>query len=803
MSDLMQDLRYARRQLRAQPAFSFFVVATLAIGIGANTTMFSAGSALLLRPLPWDGSERMVRLFGAYEGRGDEWSVSLPNAEDWKARSRFFDDVAWYQGTSVTTAEGGAPERLTGVRSSADLLPLLGARPVLGRLFQTEETNPDAERVVVLSHATWQNRFGGDADVLGRSIMLSGRPHTVVGVLPAGFAFPSPQTQVYLPMRATSSTWNRANGGLQVLARLRRGVTREQAQVDLDGISAQLAQEYPQSNGDLSAAMRPLRDVLYGGGDTRRMLYLLIGGVGFVLLIACVNVANLLLARATAREREIAVRASIGAGRRRVLRQLLTESLSFAVLGGLAGTALAWWATRALAGLVPETSQLPRAFELDATVLLLTALLVLLTGVLFGLAPALHASRVDLTTLLGGRSGTASRRRGRRRNLLVVAEVALASVLLVGAGLMLRSLASLLGNDPGFRAENLLTLRVGFDARYDTPASVLAFQQQALDQLAALPGVTAVGAVDFMPLGGTNNFNDFDIEGEEGNRNAGSLIATPGYIEAMGIPLLRGRTLTPQDVREAPGVVVISQGMAERYWPDADPIGRRILLGYEGGDAPYWRTIVGIVGDVRHGGLDNDPRAEFYTPFAQLAWAPNGVTFTVRTAVDPRTLQAPAREAVRRADPNLAVFDMRTMERTMRDTGAAFTARLMAGGLTLFAAVALLLAALGLYGVISYNVMQRRYEIGVRGALGARPGDALLLVLRQGLLLVAAGLALGAVAALALGRIISGALYGVKPGDPATFAGVAVVLLLVAVAATLVPAVRAARIDPLTALRAE
>jgi predicted permease len=802
MSDFIHDLRFALRQLRGQPAFAFFVVATLAVGIGANTTMFSAANALLLRPLPWEGGERLVQLAGAYEGRGDRWSVSLPNAEDWRERNRSFDDVAYMQGASLIAADGGTAERLTGIRSSANLLPLLGARPLLGRLFTADEAHPDADRVVLLSHAVWQSRFGGDAEVVGRSISLSGRPHTVIGVLPPDFAFPGPTTQLYLPMRSTAATWNRANGGLQVVARLRENVSLADARIDMDRVSAQLAEEYPQTNGDLSASIRTLRESLLADGDTRLMLYLLLGGVGFVLLIACVNVANLLLARATAREREVAVRAAIGAGRARVLRQLLTESLLLAVLGGTLGVMFAAWSTRALATLVPDASSLPRSFPLDGGVLAFTAALVIATALLFGVAPALHASRVELTTLMG-RSAASGRRRGRRRNVLVVAEVALASVLLVCAGLMLRSLASLLATDPGFRADNLLTMRVAFDATYDTPARTLAFQQQVLDELRSLPGVRTAGAVDFIPLGGTNNYNDFYIEGQDGNLNAGSLIASPGYIEAMGIPVLRGRTLEAHDTREAPGVVVISRGLAERFWPGQDPIGKRVLLGFEGGAEPYWRTIVGIVGDVRHGGLKDDPRAEFYIPFAQLTWAPGSMTFALRTDLDPNVVAAAARNAIAAVDPNQAVYDVRSMDRLIRDSGPAFMARLLAGGLGIFGGVALLLAVIGLYGVISYNVAQRTFEIGLRSALGATRRDALLLVLRQGAGLVTAGLAAGLAAALALGRVLSSLLVGVASTDPLTFAGVAAVLLVTATAATLVPALSAARVQPLTALRTE
>jgi putative ABC transport system permease protein len=800
---LMQDLRYSLRQIRRSPGFSFFVVATLAVGIGANTTIFSAANTLLVKPLPWEGSERMVRLYGAYEGRGNEWSVSLPNAEDWRALSTVFDDVAWYQGASVSVADEGTPERLVGVRSSANLLGLLGARPLIGRAYSADETHPDGERVVVLSHGLWQRRYAGAPDVLGRTISLSGLPHTIVGVMPEDFAFPSSQSELYLPLRSTSGTWNRANGGLQLLGRLREGVTIEQAQADMNGVSARLAAEHPSTNADLSAFIRPLRDALYGGGSTSLTIYLLLGGVAFVLLIACVNVANLLLARATSREREIAVRAAIGAGRGRVVRQLVTESLVLAAFGGAAGVLLAVWGVRALGSVVPATSGLPSTFAIDGVVLGFTAALVVLTGVLFGLAPAVQTARVELTTLMGGRTGASSRRRGRSRAALVIAEVALASILLVCAGVMIRSMVGLLGTDPGFRADNVLTLRVALDASYESAEQVSAFQQQVLERLRTLPGAVEAGAVDFIPLGGTNNYNDFHIEGVDGNLNAGSLMVSPGYIEAMSIPLLRGRTFTAQDAAGSMPVVVISRGLAERYWPGEDPVGRRLLTGWEGGANPNWRTIIGVVGDVRHGGLDNDPRAEFYIPFAQLPWAARSLTFAVRTQMDPNGIAAAGRDAVWSIDPKQPVYDVRTMDRLVRESNSVVVPRLMAGALAIFGMLALLLAALGLYGVISYNVAQRTYEIGVRAALGARSTDVLALVLRQGMALVAIGLGIGLAGALAVTRLLRSLLFEVSPTDPVAFAGMAGVLLVVAVVATIVPARRAAGIDPMSALRAE
>ncbi|MGH7469008.1 MAG: ABC transporter permease [Longimicrobiales bacterium] len=803
MQRLIEDLRFALRQLRRSPGFALFVILTLAIGIGANTTIFGAVNAILLRPLPYADSDRLIGLTGSYQNRGDDWSVSLPNARDWGRRSHTFDGFGYYQGGSFTLAGQERPERLEATRASASLLPLLGARPLMGRLFNEQEDQPNGERVVVLSHALWQRRFAGDESVLGRSITLSGNPHVIIGVLPALFAFPQTGIEVYVPVRADETTWNRASGGLQVVAKLKSKLTLDAAQRDLDAVSSTLAQEFPGTNEVLSARLWTLRHRLYGGDETPLVLITLFGAVGFVLLIACVNVANLLLARATGREREMAVRTAIGASRRRVVRQLLTESVLLAVLGGAAGSLLSLLGTRLLLLAIPEGS-MPRNIGMSGGVLAFTAAIALLTGILFGLAPAVQASRLDLASLMGGRSGLHTRQRARARATLVVAQVGLAAMLLIAAGLMIRSLNALLQTNPGFRTENLLTLRVSLDATYNQRDKSLAFQQQALQRLRALPGVSGAAAVDWLPLAGTNNYNDFRLEERrtEKSENAGTVLVTPGYIEAMGIQLVRGRSLAEQDVRSAPGAVLVNRAFAQKYFGERDPIGQRLLVGFDGRD-PYPRTIVGIVGDVLHSGLAEDQRTEMYVPFAQLAWNFGGMTFVLRTRGQPLELLAAARTAIWAVDPSQAIYEPRTMQHVIDESGSVVSSRILAGALGIFGTIALLLAALGLYGVISYGVAQRTYEIGVRGALGATRSDVLRLIMGQGLTLVALGLALGLFGAFGATRLMSTLLHGVSAQDPTAFLQAVALLVGVALVATALPALRATRIDPAMALRAE
>jgi putative ABC transport system permease protein len=799
MERLLQDVQFALRQLRRSPAFAFVVVATLAVGIGANTAIFSVVNALLLRPLPYPESEQLVNLSGAYRDRGNDWSVSYPNARDWRAQSRTLSEAGWFQGASYSLVGGERPERVQGTRASWTLFPTLKVQPALGRSFTEAEDHPEAERVVVISHALWQRHFGGGADVLGRSILLSNTAYTVIGVMPPGFNFPGTSTDVYVPLRSDESTWSRASGGLQVIGRMKPGTTLAAAQQDMDRVSASLAQEYPGPNGDLAAFTRPLREALYGS-EVPTIALTLLAGVGFVLLIACVNVANLLLARSAGREREMAVRAAIGAGRKRMLRQLLTESVLLALVGGAAGVLIALWSASAMAAAIPEDAPFTREFAIDAPVLAFALLLSVLTGILFGLAPALHAVRADLNSLLVGRAGHQTRARGRRRSVLVVAEVALALMLLVGAGLMIRSFSRLAGTDPGFETERLITLRVGLDSRYDS-AAWQPFQRRVLDELRALPALEHAAAVDWVPLGGTNNFNDFYIEGREGNLNAGNIFVTDGYFAAMGMPLLLGRDFTDRDTRDAPGVVIVNRTFADTYFPGENAIGKRVRMGWDAEGSA--RTIIGVAADARFGGLDQAPRAELYTPFMQMPWRTGSMAFVGRTRGDPLAAVEPMQQAIWSVDRDQMIYDVRTMQRIVDESSRVLMGRILAIALGLFAGVALTLAALGLYGVISYGVAERTYEIGVRSARGAARADLLRMVLGQGMRLVLAGLAIGLLGAFALTRLMKSLLFGVSATDPVTFGAVATILIGVSLLASLVPALRAARVDPVVALRTE
>jgi putative ABC transport system permease protein len=800
MEKLLQDLQFAARQLRRAPTFAAIVIATLAVGIGANTAIFSVVNALLLRPLPYPESTELVSLAGAYRDRGNDWSVSYPNARDWRAQSRTLADAGWFQGASYSLVGGERPERVQGTRASSTLLPTLRVQPAIGRNFTEAEDRPGAERVAIISHGLWQRHFAGSADVLGRTLTLSNNGYEVIGVMPPGFNFPGPGVDVYVPVRASEETWNRFSGGLQVIGRMKPGTSVEAVQQDMDRVSAALAEAFPEPNADLTAYARTLRDALYGE-ETPTIVLTLLGAVGFVLLIACVNVANLLLARSAGREREMAVRAAIGAGRSRVLRQLLTESVLLGVLGGALGVLLAIWSARAMAAAIPEDAPFTRDFSIDAAVLAFAVLLSLGTGILFGLAPALHGARSNLNSLLVGRAGHQTRQRGRRRGLLVIAEVALALMLLVGAGLMIRSFARLVGTDPGFDADRLITMRVGLDSRFDSATTAHAYQRRVLNELRALPGVEHAAAVDWVPMGGTNNFNDFQIVGREGNQNAGNIFVTDGYLAAMGMPLLRGRDFTERDALAAPGVVIVNRTFAEKYFPGEDALGKQLHIGWDPGD--YVRTIIGITGDVRFGGLDQDPRAELYTPYMQMPWSMGGMTFVARTAGEPLALVEPMQRAIWSVDADQMIYDVRTMQRIVGESSSVLMGRILAVALGVFATLALTLAALGLYGVISYGVAQRTYEIGVRAALGAARADLLRMVLGQGLRLVVFGLLIGLVGAFALTRVMESLLFGVSATDPLTFAAVATLLVAVSAAASLIPALRAARVDPVTALRTE
>lgn len=813
MDGLVQDVKYAVRRLVSSPAVTVVAILSLALGVGANTTIFSAVDTLLLRSLPYEDADRLVRVWMSIEGRDGRFTNTLPDLLDLGSQTDAFESIAAFRGVDLNFTGGDRAERVNGIAASASLFSTLGVRPRLGRAYTAADDRPDAaERVVVLSHAFWQRRFGGTAEAIGETIRLSDVAHTIIGVMPPGFAFPFEGVDVWVPLRDDATTWGRGRGGMNSVARLAPGVSLERARSEAAALADRLAEAYPATNLDRGYIIDTLAEAYYGP-VLRRILFVLFGAVGLVLLIACANVANLLLARAVGREKEIAVRTAIGAGRGRVVRQLLTESVVLALAGGGLGVLVAAWASGWLVTAVPE-GMVHRldSVTVDGRVLLFTTLLSVLTGLLFGIVPALRAARTAPGSVLrdgGGRGGSAGPARGRLLRTLVAAQVALALVLLVGAGLMIRSLTALLAVDPGFDADRLLVVNYSLGTRHTTTEEAARFHDAVLDRIAALPGVEAASVVNTLPMGSTTNYQDFRIEGREPPDgrpfNTGNLFVGPDYFRAMGIPLVRGRALERQDARGAPGVALINRAMAERFWPGEDPIGRRVTIGWEAtAEGPYWRTIVGVVEDSRFLGLNRAARPELYLPLAQLPWRPQQATFVVRVEPgDPAAIAAAVQAEIRAVDPEIPLFDIAPMRRVMRDHASIAPLRTAAGLLGLFGAIALCLAAIGLYGVISYSVAQRTHEIGIRGALGADRASVLRLVLGQGMRTVAIGVAVGLAGAFAATRVLTGLLFGVDPADPVTFGGVALVLAAVALLAMLVPAGRAARVDPMVALRAE
>jgi putative ABC transport system permease protein len=785
---------------------SIVIIATLAVGIGVTAALFAAVDTMLLRPI-YGGEEQLVKLSGAYTNRGDDWSVSLPNAADWAARSRSFSAVAWYQRTSMTLNSDGSPDRVKVVAASPTLFTVLGVAPAIGRAFTEENARPDGERVVVLSHGLWQSRFAGDPSVVGRVIEMDGRPATVIGVVRPEFAFPSSDVSAYMALRATPSTWPRSNGGLAVLARMRRGVDSSSAQRDLDDVSRGLEQEYPRYDKDLSASVKPLRHALIGD-DLTKALFLLSGAVTLVLLIACVNVANLLLARATEREREIAVRAALGAGRARVTRQLLTEGLLLAILGGVAGIAVAALAVRMLPMAIPADAELPRNFSVDWRVLAFSAVVTMLTGIAFSVLPAMKATAADLTSLMGIRSGRDGSRQRDRRGVLVGVEVALAVILLSSTALALEGLLRLLTTNPGFRTEHLLTARLPLDKPYSDTIGARQLADRLLAELRAVPGVDGASFVDFAPLSGTNNFNDIIAEGQDPTKpvNVGTIMVGPEYLRTMGIPVFSGRDVEAGGTRATEPIVAINRAMADKLFPRQDPIGKKVRFTWEGGDHPTWRTVVGVYGNVLHGGLDAEKkpqRMELAVPAAQLPFSMGELGLVIRSRSEPEALVPAIRRTVDAVAPTLPLFEVQSMTSMIGRTDDVLLGRIFAWVLALFGTIAVLLAALGLYGVISYSVAVRTFEIGVRSALGADRARVVQMIMGQGARLVVTGLVAGLGGAYAATRLLRSLLHGVSPLDPIALGGTIAVVLAVGTLASLLPALRASRIAPIEALRSQ
>jgi putative ABC transport system permease protein len=801
--DMFQDLRFGLRILLKNPGFTLVAVFTLALGIGANTAIFSVVNALMLRPLPYPDPERLVWVDYASSGNtgGEVLSAHFLN---WREQNQTLEGIAQFDPTTRTLTGAGEPERVEVGQISASFFTTLGVQPLPpGRNFTAAEDKTGGERVVILSHGLWRRRYNSDHDIVGKTITLNDSIFTVVGVTPENFRYFRP-FDVWIPL-AIDLERDRANGNTSsqsTLGRLKPGITLDQARAELDTLLQRY--ETTKLEGrpriDLRPRLVPLQELLLG--DTRRPILVLLGAVGLVLLIACANVANLLLARSVTREKELAIRGALGAGRLRLVRQQLTECLLLAMAGSAAGLLLASWLTELLGSLssINTLGEMGRvaAITIDLRVLGFTLLITLVTGLLFGFLPALRFSRTDLNVSLkeGGRGGGIHGRG--LRSALMVSEVALAIVLLVGAGLLIRSFAKLLDVDPGYRAENLLTARIALPPRYSDNSQRAQFYERILQRIAALPGVTAVGATSHLPLTSYNMGAQLRVEGRqprEGENPPSAPVArvNPDYFRTMGISLRAGRLINDSDTQDAPGVALLSETLARRLFPDEDPLGKRLSV------AGLGATIIGVVSDIRYTGLDGEIEQAVYLSYRQLPRS--GMALVLRGAVEPSSLAPTLRNAVREIDPALPVYDVMTMNERLSNSVAArrFNLLLLGG----FAVLALLLAGVGVYGVISYVVTQRTHEVGIRMALGAQSADVVRLFIKQGMAIVIFGVALGLIGAFALTRVMRSLLFDVSASDPLTFACVALLLSLVALAACYLPARRAARIDPLASLRRE
>jgi putative ABC transport system permease protein len=811
MRALWQDLRFGLRVLLKNPGFTAVAVVALALGVAANTAIFSVVHQVLLQPLPYREPGRLVMLWEMNRPRERHQNVVNPaNLLDWEEQTDVFEDVAAFFDMRANLTGAGDPVEVPVQLATPNLFRVLGVEPIKGRGFAPEDAEPNAPKVVVLSYGLWQRRFGADPGIVGKTLTFSGTPETVVGVMPAGFqwfvrkgSLTAQAPEAWTPFNLAGQFRQRSGRFMSAVARLKEGVTRERAQVELSQLAARLEQQYPDFDTGWGVEVVPLREQF--AGPIRPALWVLLGAVGFLLAVACANVANLLLARAASRQKEIAIRAALGAGRWRVVRQLLTESLLLAVTGGGLGLLLAWWGVDALVALSPRDLLDIGSVRLNLPVLAFTLGVSLLTGVVFGLVPALEASRLDAgESLKEGARGTTGGRRGRRlRGAFVVAQVALSLVLLVGAGLMVRSFARLNSVNPGFNADGLLTMRVQLPPRkYREDERVIAFHRQAVERVAALPGVLSAGATNFLPFAGPGAATGFTVVGRPaplpGEEPVTEVRVTDeNYFRTMGIPVLRGRTYSAQEATEERHVAVVSEALARKYFPGEDPLGRSIVVDMKLKPEPT--EIIGVVGDVKHQGLEEEPKPTVYWPPPELTYST--MTLVVRAQGDPAALAAAARREIQSIDPEQPVADVRTMRQLLAESVGR--ARFSAWLLGLFAVVALVLAGVGLYGVVSYAVAQRTHEIGLRVALGAQRRDILRLVLGDGMLLVAAGLCAGLLGALALTRLMSSLLYGVSATDPLTYAGIALLLAAVALLACLVPARRATKVDPMVALRYE
>jgi len=816
MHTILKDLRYGLHMMVKQPWFTIVTVLTLGLGIGANSAIFSIVNSLLLNPLPYRDSDRLAIIWSHSPGANVDKDWPSPGQfEAIKANSTVFEDIAIVHGRSLNVGGLSNPTRAGAIAASSNLLPLLGAKPLMGRLFLPEENSPDRPHTVILSNAFWRREFGGNANVLQNTLLLNGEKYEIVGVMPAEFSLsfevvptvasiPEPDLFLPLPMNAKQKQ-EQGDENYNLVARLKPGASIAQAQSELDIATKRLAEQFPDrypATRRFSFSVKPLLEQVVG--DVRRPLIVLLVAVGCVLLIACANVANLLLTRATVREREIAIRSALGAARIRLIRQLLTESVLLSVVGGVVGLVLAYWLLDVLSWLGP--SNIPRlpAIHMDGRVLAFNSAIAVLTGILFGMAPALRTSKLNLSEALKeGARNVAGGRHDRLRKLLVISEVALSLVLLISAGLLIRSFISVERVNPGFNAQNVLGMRLSVAGTSYKGERREIFYRELLERVHRLPGVTSAGIADNLPLSGGIGWGSISIEGYQPSAGQEMIqsdirVAGVGYFETMEVPVIKGRLFDEHDTEKSLPVIVIDEKMARNYWPNSNPVGSRIKFGRADSEDP-WMTVVGVVGSVKQYDLESESRVTLYLPTAQ---ALGGTMYLVaRTSVAPSSLAASITSEVRSLDPNIPIFDVKTMDQRLSESLARRRFAMLALGV--FAGFALLLALVGIYGLISYSVAQRTSELGIRLALGARQIDVLRLVLSAGLKLALIGIAVGLVLSFAVTRFLSSLLFGVRATDLFTFSALSILLIVVSLIACYIPARRATKVDPLVALRYE